>query len=60
MRPWSIGTVYLNFIGLEGEDRVLAAFGEENYRRLAAVKTEYDPDNVFRLNHNIKPLQPAV
>jgi FAD/FMN-containing dehydrogenase len=53
--PWSIGAVYLNFIGNEGEDRVVAGFGPENYRRLAAVKGEYDPGNVFRLNHNVRP-----
>jgi FAD/FMN-containing dehydrogenase len=53
--PWSVGLVYLNFIGNEGEDRVVAGFGAENYRRLAEVKSRYDPDNVFRLNHNIKP-----
>ncbi|MEU2112860.1 FAD-binding oxidoreductase [Streptomyces sp. NPDC019507] len=53
--PWSVGQVYLNFIGDEGRDRVVAGFGAENYRRLAAVKAAYDPDNVFRRNHNIKP-----
>jgi hypothetical protein len=31
------------------------AGGNENYRRLAAIKFRYDPDNVFHLNHNIKP-----
>lgn len=55
MRPWSTGAVYLNFIGDEGADRVVAGFGERNYDRLAAVKAEYDPENVFHLNHNIKP-----
>ncbi|MFF1509317.1 FAD-binding oxidoreductase [Streptomyces sp. NPDC058326] len=54
-RPWSTGAVYLNFIGSEGEERVVAGFGAENYRRLAAVKAAYDPDNVFRFNHNIAP-----
>ncbi|MGW2017576.1 FAD-binding oxidoreductase [Streptomyces sp. NPDC001927] len=54
-RPWSTGAVYLNFIGSEGDERVVAGFGEENYRRLAAVKATYDPDNVFRFNHNITP-----
>ena len=55
MRPWSSGAVYLNFIGDEGDDRVVAGFGRENYARLAKVKAQYDPENVFRLNHNIKP-----
>ncbi|WP_240135052.1 FAD-binding oxidoreductase [Streptomyces sp. MUM 178J] len=54
-QPWAIGRVYLNFIGDEGEERVMAGFGPENYRRLAKVKAEYDPENVFRRNHNIKP-----
>ncbi|GAA3377170.1 FAD-binding oxidoreductase [Streptomyces sannanensis] len=53
--PWSSGAVHLNFIGREGQERVVAGLGEENYQRLVAVKTEYDPDNVFHLNHNIKP-----
>lgn len=55
LRPWSIGAVYLNFIGAEGEDRVIAGLGLENYQRLARVKARYDPDNVFHLNQNIKP-----
>jgi FAD/FMN-containing dehydrogenase len=55
LKPWSSGAVYLNFIGDEGEDRVIAGFGRENYARLARVKGQYDPENVFHLNHNIKP-----
>ncbi len=55
LRPWASGAVYLNFIGDEGKDRVVAGFGQDNYRRLAAVKARYDPENVFHLNHNIKP-----
>ena len=47
--------VYLNFIGYEGQDRVIAGFGAANYDRLARVKCEYDPDNVFHLNQNIEP-----
>jgi FAD/FMN-containing dehydrogenase len=34
---------------------VRAAFGPEKYRRLAAIKGEWDPDNVFKGNQNIKP-----
>jgi FAD/FMN-containing dehydrogenase len=32
-----------------------AAYGEETYDRLAAAKRQWDPDNVFHLNQNIKP-----
>jgi FAD/FMN-containing dehydrogenase len=59
MRPWATGGVYLNFVGDEGADRVRAGYGDDNYERLAKVKAEFDPDNVFHLHHNIKPLQPA-
>lgn len=55
LKPWTSGAVYLNFIGDEGDDRVVAGFGRENYERLAKVKAKYDPENIFRLNHNIKP-----
>jgi FAD/FMN-containing dehydrogenase len=55
MQPWATGGVYLNFIGDEGEDRVVAGYGRENYERLMAVKAEYDPDNVFQRWHNVRP-----
>jgi pimeloyl-ACP methyl ester carboxylesterase len=55
MKPFTTGRVYVNFIGDEGEDRVVAAFGREGYRRLQALKHEYDPDNLFRSNQNIRP-----
>jgi FAD/FMN-containing dehydrogenase len=55
LRRFASGGVYLNFIGDEGEHRVRSAFGEEKYQRLAAIKAQYDPDNVFRGNQNIKP-----
>ncbi|WP_109005708.1 FAD-binding oxidoreductase [Streptomyces rishiriensis] len=54
-QPWSTGAVYLNFIGDEGADRVVAGVGAENARRLADVKRGYDPENVFRFNHNVRP-----
>ena len=52
---YASGGVYLNFIGDEGQDRVRAAFGEEKYNRLAAIKGEWDPTNRFRGNQNITP-----
>ncbi len=59
MEPFSTGAVYLNFIGDEGEDRIKAGYGAKNYKRLAAVKAEYDADSVFHLHHAIRPLTPA-
>ena len=55
MKPWATGAAYLNFMGDEGEERTIAGLGRENYQRLARIKAKYDPDNVFRHNHNIKP-----
>jgi FAD/FMN-containing dehydrogenase len=52
MRPFTTGAAYLNFTP---EDRVRDAYGEEKYERLVALKDRYDPENLFRLNQNIKP-----
>jgi FAD/FMN-containing dehydrogenase len=54
-RRFGSGGVYLNFIGDEGQDRVVEAFGKAKYDRLAEIKATYDPDNVFRGNQNIVP-----
>lgn len=56
MRRYSAGGTYLNFPGFfeEGQDLMHDAYGE-NYERLAALKNEYDPENVFRLNQNVRP-----
>jgi FAD/FMN-containing dehydrogenase len=46
---------YVGFLGDEGEERVRAAYPGTTWDRLAAVKAQYDPDNVFRLNQNVPP-----
>jgi len=48
--------VYVNALGVEGDDRVRHAYGE-NYKRLALLKSRYDPGNFFRMNQNIKPAE---
>jgi FAD/FMN-containing dehydrogenase len=56
MEPYTTGAVYLNFPGLgeEKDDLARAGYGA-NYDRLTALKTKYDPDNLFRMNINIPP-----
>lgn len=56
MRQGGAGAAYLNFVGA-GEDTeamMRASYGDENYERLVEIKTKYDPDNLFRLNQNIR------
>jgi FAD/FMN-containing dehydrogenase len=57
LHPFSAGGAYVNMMmdaADEGQDRVRAAYGG-NYDRLAAVKSAYDPANLFRVNQNIAP-----
>jgi FAD/FMN-containing dehydrogenase len=46
---------YVNFLGDEGAERVREAYPGATWERLQAIKTQYDPHNVFRLNQNIPP-----
>jgi berberine-like enzyme len=48
---------YVNFLGDEGEERIRQAYPEPTWSRLAAIKAQYDPTNLFRLNQNIPPAE---
>jgi hypothetical protein len=52
LEPFGTGGVYVNFTAEAGP--VQASYGDEKYRRLRALKDQYDPTNFFRLNQNIQ------
>jgi FAD/FMN-containing dehydrogenase len=54
LHPYSAGGAYVNMMMDEGQERVRASY-RDNYDRLARIKSEYDPDNTFRVNQNIQP-----
>jgi FAD/FMN-containing dehydrogenase len=54
LQPYSLGGAYVNFIMDEGADSVKTNYGK-NYQRLSEIKAKYDPENLFRVNQNIKP-----
>ncbi len=54
LHPHSAGGAYVNMMMDEGQERVRASY-RENYDRLARVKAQYDPGNLFRVNQNIQP-----
>jgi FAD/FMN-containing dehydrogenase len=58
IEPWShSGGGYVNYMQAdEPLERVRAAFGDDAFDRLRALKSRYDPDNVLRRNQNIPPL----
>jgi FAD/FMN-containing dehydrogenase len=57
IEPWSVSGGYVNYMQAdEPIERVRAAFGDEAFERLQALKRRYDPNNVLRRNQNIPPL----
>ena len=52
--PYATGGSYSNFMPDDGEDPVAAAYGA-NAGRLAQIKAKFDPHNLFRMNHNVRP-----
>jgi FAD/FMN-containing dehydrogenase len=60
MRPFLANASYVNYIGDEGIDGLRGSYGEEKFTRLAAIKSKYDPTNLFRMNQNITPVPAAA
>lgn len=56
LRPWTTGGTFLNFMSAYDTtpDRVRAAYQLETYERLLTAKKTYDPQNIFRINHNLR------
>ncbi len=54
LRPHFLASEYVNFVSATDVATVRAVYGA-NYDRLVEVKTRHDPDNLFRLNQNIRP-----
>ncbi len=54
LEPYSAEGGYINFMDGDDQTRIKANY-RRNYERLATIKAEYDPDNLFHLNQNIQP-----
>ena len=54
LHPFAAGGAYINFLMDEGEENIKATYND-NYKRLSEIKAKYDPENLFRVNQNIKP-----
>jgi FAD/FMN-containing dehydrogenase len=55
LAPFATGGVYVNFMPGDEPERIKAAYGP-NYDRLVEIKRKYDPNNMFSLNQNIRPM----
>jgi hypothetical protein len=55
LAPLSAERAYVNFLASNDADTVQAAYGPDIYARLAKVKREFDPGNMFRVNQNVAP-----
>jgi hypothetical protein len=55
LRPSMTGELLINLAGNADREAPRSAYSPANYQRLAALKEQYDPQNVFRFNHNLPP-----
>jgi FAD/FMN-containing dehydrogenase len=55
LRPWTMSGISMNFVTEVDADRVRSSFSAETYRKLVALKDQYDPTNLLRMNQNIRP-----
>lgn len=60
MSPYLVNASYVNYIGDEGSEGLKGSYGEAKLARLAAIKSKYDPTNLFRMNQNIPPASVAA
>jgi FAD/FMN-containing dehydrogenase len=56
--PFATGGGYVNFLTADESMRLASAYGP-NYERLRELKRQFDPGNLFRMNHNIVPREPS-
>lgn len=55
LMPFTLAGRYVNDVFESGDDVVRSIYGDAKYERLVALKRAWDPDNVFRLNQNVRP-----
>lgn len=55
LTPFTAAGKYVNDVVESGEDIVRSIYGEAKYERLVSLKRQWDPENVFRLNQNVRP-----
>ncbi|MGI8657903.1 MAG: BBE domain-containing protein, partial [Candidatus Limnocylindria bacterium] len=60
LRPFAMAGELVNFLGSSAGDpdagaAALSAYGADKLARLRELKRRWDPENVFRLNHNVAP-----
>lgn len=56
LAPWRLGGPFVSFMGVDqaGAEDVRAAYEPDTFQRLRVLKAAHDPDNLFRINHNIQ------